>query len=147
LLGVEGSLGEENGVFLGSDSELVVESVVPDLLHVVPVGNDTVLNGVLQGKDTSLGLSLISGLSAGAQVAGAVSLPNVRVLLTHTDHDTLVSGSTDDGTVISTYLLCGSQDLREDSSGSIISGETGLAHTGTIVNDLDVSLRTVFRRL
>jgi hypothetical protein len=60
LLGVEGSLGEENGVFLRSDSKLVVESVVPDLLHVVPVGNDTVLNGVLQGKDTSLGLGLVS---------------------------------------------------------------------------------------
>lgn len=34
---------------------------------------------------------------------------------------------------------CEECGLREDSSGSIISGETGLAHTGTIVNDLDVS--------
>jgi len=25
---------------------------VPDLLHVVPVGDDTVLNGVFQGEDT-----------------------------------------------------------------------------------------------
>jgi hypothetical protein len=105
LLGVEGSLGEENGVFLRSDSELVVESVMPDLLHVVPVGNDTVLNGVLQGKDTSLGLSLISGRSARAQASEPMSLPNVRVLLTHTDHDTLVSGSTDDGTVISSEQI------------------------------------------
>lgn len=29
---------------------------------------------------------------------------------------------------------------REDGSGSIVTGETSLAHTGTIVNDLDVSL-------
>jgi hypothetical protein len=34
--------------------------VVPDLLHVVPVGDDTVFDGVLQGQDTSLGLSFIS---------------------------------------------------------------------------------------
>jgi len=35
-LGVEGSLGEEDGVLLGSNAKLVVEGVVPDLLHVVP---------------------------------------------------------------------------------------------------------------
>ena len=46
------------------------------LLHVVPVGNDTVLDGVLEGKDTSLALGLIA---------------DVRVLLGHigsrTAHD------------------------------------------------------------
>ena len=97
LLGVEGSLGEQNGVLLGSDSELVVEGVVPNLLHVVPVGDNTVLNGVLQGKDTTLGLSLISGRQL-VLAEKEIGLPNVRVLLTHTDHDPLVSGSTDDGT-------------------------------------------------
>merc|ERR1712035_256021 len=44
-LGVEGGLGEEGGVLLWGDSELVVEGVVPDLLHIVPVGDDTVLDG------------------------------------------------------------------------------------------------------
>jgi hypothetical protein len=72
-LGVDGSLGEQDGVLLGGDTQLVVEGVVPNLLHVVPVGNDTVLNGVSQSQDTTLGLSLIT---------------NVRVLLTHTNHDT-----------------------------------------------------------
>merc|ERR1712193_63305 len=38
-LGVEGSLGQEDGLLLGGDTELVVEGVVPDLLHVVPVGD------------------------------------------------------------------------------------------------------------
>ena len=51
-LGIEGSLSEEDGVLLGGDTQLVVEGVVPDLLHVVPVGDDTVLNGVFQGEDT-----------------------------------------------------------------------------------------------
>merc|ERR550534_1385708 len=81
-LGVEGSLSEEDGLFLRSNTELVVEGVMPDLLHIIPVGDDTVLNGVLQGEDTSLGLGLIS---------------NISVLLSHTDHDSLVAGAADNG--------------------------------------------------
>merc|ERR1712223_345658 len=34
-LGVEGSLSQEDGLLLGGNTELVVEGVVPDLLHVV----------------------------------------------------------------------------------------------------------------
>ena len=45
-LGVEGSLSEQDGVLLGGNTQLVVEGVMPDLLHVVPVGDDTVLDGV-----------------------------------------------------------------------------------------------------
>merc|ERR1719481_799119 len=70
-LGVEGSLSEEDGLLLGGNTELIVEGVMPDLLHVIPVGDDSVLNGVLEGKDTSLGLGLIS---------------NIGILLSHTDH-------------------------------------------------------------
>merc|ERR1719457_262930 len=81
-LGVEGSLSEEDGLLLRGNTELVVEGVVPDLLHIIPVGDDTVLNGVLQGKDTSLGLSLIT---------------DIGILLTHTDHDTLVAGTANNG--------------------------------------------------
>ena len=53
-LGVEGSLGEQDGMLLWSDAEFVVEGVVPNLLHVIPVGDNTVLDGVLEGKDTTL---------------------------------------------------------------------------------------------
>jgi len=60
-LRVERSLGEEDGMLLGSDSKLVVEGVVPDLLHVVPVGDDSMLDGIFESKDTSLGLSFIAG--------------------------------------------------------------------------------------
>ena len=72
--GVEGSLGEENGVLFWGDSQLVVEGMMPDLLHVVPVCDDAVLDGVFQGKDTSLALSLIS---------------HIAVFLAHTNHDAL----------------------------------------------------------
>merc|ERR1712242_250069 len=68
-LGVEGSLSKEDGLFLWGNTELVVEGVMPDLLHIIPVGDDTVLNRVLQGEDTSLGLGLIT---------------YIGVLLTHT---------------------------------------------------------------
>merc|ERR1711889_44156 len=105
-LGVEGSLSEEDGLFLRGNTELIVEGVVPDLLHVIPVGDDSVLNGVLEGEDTSLGLGLIT---------------NIGILLSHTDHHTLVAGTANNG--------------GEDSSRSIISSKSSLAHAGAIVNN------------
>jgi len=105
-LWVEWGLGEEGWALLWGDSELVVVGVVPDLLHIVPVGDDTVLDWVLQGEDTSLGLSLVS---------------DVAVLLAHTDHDTLVSWSTNDG--------------WEDGSWSIVTGETALAESGSVIDN------------
>merc|ERR1719275_592050 len=105
-LGVEGSLSEEDGLFLWGNTELIVEGMMPDLFHVIPVGNDTVFNGVFQGEDTSLGLSFIS---------------NIGILLSHTDHDTLVTGRANNG--------------WEDSPGGVITSESSFAHAGTIVND------------
>ena len=72
--GVEGSLCQEDGMLLWGHTQLVVEGVMPDLLHIVPVGDDTVLDGVFQGEDTSLALSLIS---------------HIAVLLSHTHHHSL----------------------------------------------------------
>merc|ERR1719239_304545 len=77
---------------------------MPDLLHVVPVGDDAVLDGVLEGEDTSLGLSLVS---------------NVRVFLSHTHHHALMPGASDDG--------------GEHSPRGVISGETGFTHARAIV--------------
>ncbi|KFO05894.1 hypothetical protein N312_09305, partial [Balearica regulorum gibbericeps] len=73
-LGVKGGLSEQGGVLLRGYTQLIVEGVVPDLLHVVPVCDDAVFNGVLQGQDTSLALGFIS---------------YIGVLLTHTHHDAL----------------------------------------------------------
>lgn len=42
---VQGDLSEQNGVLVWRNLELIVEGVVPDLLHIIPVHNDTVLNG------------------------------------------------------------------------------------------------------
>jgi hypothetical protein len=73
-LGVEGSLSQEDGLLLWGNAELIVEGVMPDLLHIIPVGDDAMLNRVLQGKDTSLGLGLVT---------------DIGILLSHTNHDTL----------------------------------------------------------
>merc|ERR1712100_275773 len=48
-LGVEGSLSQEDGLFLRGDTEFIVEGVMPDLLHVIPVGDDIVFNWVFEG--------------------------------------------------------------------------------------------------
>merc|ERR1712088_142473 len=105
-LGVEGSLSKEDGLLLGCNTEFIVEGVMPDLLHIIPVGDDTVFNRVLQGEDTSLGLSLVT---------------DIGILLTHTDHDTLVAGASNDG--------------GEDSPGGVITSESSLAHAGAIVDN------------
>merc|ERR1711862_842805 len=105
-LGVEGSLSKEDGLLLGCNTEFIVEGVMPDLLHIIPVGDDAVFNGVLQGEDTSLGLSFIT---------------DIGILLTHTDHDTLVAWASNNG--------------WEDSPGGVITSKTSLAHAGAIVNN------------
>merc|ERR1719334_751177 len=105
-LGVEGRLGEQHWVLLWRNTQLVVEGVMPDLLHVVPVGDDSVLDGVLEREDTTLALGLIS---------------HIAVLLSHTHHHTLMPGSAHDG--------------GEHGSWSVISSEAGLAHAGAVVHD------------
>merc|ERR1712078_380261 len=105
-LGVKGSLSQEDGLLLRGNTEFIVEGVMPDLLHIIPVGDDTMLNRVLEGEDTPLGLGLVS---------------NIGVLLTHTDHHTLMTGATNNG--------------WEDSPRGVITGKTSFAHAGAIVND------------
>ena len=47
-------------MLLGGNTELVVVGVMPDLLHIVPVGHDAALYGVLQVEDISLALGLVT---------------------------------------------------------------------------------------
>ena len=47
-------------MFFRSDTEFVVEGVMPDLFHIIPVGYDAVLDGVLEGQYTALGLGLVA---------------------------------------------------------------------------------------
>jgi len=103
-LGVKRSLSQEDGLFLRGNTEFIVEGVMPDLLHIIPVGDDTVFNGVFQGKDTSLGLGFIT---------------DIAVFLTHTNHNTLMARTANNG--------------WEDGSWCIVSGETALNKSGSVV--------------
>lgn len=85
-LGVDGRFGKENWVLFRGNAQLVVEGVMPNLLHVIPVGDNAVLDWVSQGEDATLRLCLIS---------------DVRVLLTHTNHDAMMTRSSDDGSCAS----------------------------------------------
>merc|ERR1712212_15149 len=98
-------------MLLWGNSELVVEGVMPDLLHVIPVGDNAVLNGVLQGQDTPLGLGLIS---------------DIGILLTHSHHHSLMSWPSNNG--------------GEDSSWSVITSKASLAHSGAIVDHQSCNL-------
>jgi hypothetical protein len=66
-------------VLVRGNSKFVEEAVMPDLLHVVPIVDNTVLDGIGNLEDTLLSLSFLS---------------DVAVLI-HTNHDVFVFGSTD----------------------------------------------------
>jgi hypothetical protein len=71
--------------------------MVPDLLHIIPVANNTMLDRVLQGQDTPLGLGLIT---------------NIRILLPHANHHTSVTGTPN--------------NTWENSSWCIVTSKTSL---------------------
>mmetsp|Transcript_813 Transcript_813/g.1942 ORF Transcript_813/g.1942 Transcript_813/m.1942 type:complete len:200 (-) Transcript_813:54-653(-) len=105
-LGVLGRLSQQDRVGLWGDSKLIVESVMPDLLHIIPVCNNSVLDRIFQSQHTSLRLGFVSDIS---------------IALLHTDHDTRLTGTSD--------------KRWEHRTGSVVSGKSGFAHSGTIVND------------
>ena len=107
-LGVHGSFSEEDVIFFGVNAEFIVEGVVPDEFHIVPVGNNTVFDGVGDGEDTTAGLSVIT---------------DEVVLLGGAKHS-LSGGS-----------LGATNNGGEDDTRSVITRETGLNHTGTVVTD------------
>jgi len=49
-------------VFLWGNAKLVVKGMMPNFLHVIPVGDDTVFDGIFEGENTTFGLSFIADL-------------------------------------------------------------------------------------
>merc|ERR1719402_220775 len=105
-LGVKGCFSEKNGVFLRSNTKLIVEGMMPDLFHVIPVSNDSMFNGILEGEDTPLTLGFIS---------------NIGILLSHAYHHTLMTWPPNNG--------------GKYGSWSIITSKACLAHARPIVNN------------
>jgi len=101
LLRVTGRFSEKATLYLSwVHSQLVVESMVPDLLHVVPGLNDTGVDWVGEVEDTFLLISFFT---------------NVKVFLA--------------GTVNGLLVLRSTHDSWEYGSWSLFSGETGLDHS------------------
>ena len=78
-LGVKGGFGEQHGALLWRDTEFVVEGVVPDFLHVIPVCDKTVVGRVLEGEDTTLRLGLITVGGWAQSVCSAFGLFGPRI--------------------------------------------------------------------
>merc|ERR1719262_1032416 len=102
---VQWGFSQQHRVLLRSHAELVVECVVPNLLHVVPIRDNAMLNRILQGQDTSLALGLIT---------------NIAVLLVHAYHDARHLWTANDG--------------GKHCARGIITGEACLAHATAIVH-------------
>ena len=111
-------------MFFRRCTQLVVESVVPYSLHVVPIRHDAVLDRVLEGQDTTLSLRLISDemvfpwqvsvseatcYATNRQSRGESKLHSAVKLLVHPDHDARHLRAPDDG--------------RKDCSGSVVARE------------------------
>lgn len=105
-LEVLGGLGQQDQVLLRGHAQLVIEGMVPYLLHVIPIVDNAMLNGVIEGQDAPLALSLIT---------------HVVVLLAHMHHNTLVSGLPYNG--------------WKHSSWDIISSRACLARARPIADD------------
>jgi hypothetical protein len=75
-LWVEWGFGQQHRVLFRRNTEFVIEGVVPDLLHIIPVVDNAMFDRVLQSQDTPLGLSLIA---------------NIRILLPHANHHASVT--------------------------------------------------------
>merc|ERR1711997_537973 len=95
----------EHLFILGCHPELIVERVMPDFLHVIPVGHNAMLNGILERQHSTFALGLVT---------------HVAVLLIHPNHDPRHLRSANDG--------------REDGTRSVITGKTCFAHTRAVVH-------------
>lgn len=74
---IEWGLCKQNRMLLGDNLELV-KDVPPKSFHIVPIGDDAVLNGVIQFKNTLVLLSCVS---------------DEDLIIVLRDHDFLINGS------------------------------------------------------
>ena len=96
--------------------ELIIKTMMPNLVHIFPVIHNTMLNGILQSKNTTLGQWL---------------LPNKTFFILHTTDNILEFRSTHNG--------------RERWSWSILAAHTCLTHSWAIVDDYGACIVTHFR--
>jgi hypothetical protein len=104
LLWVSWGLGEEGTLLIWRDAKLLVIAMMPDLLHIIPIVDDTVLDWVMELEDTSLLLGFLT---------------NIAILL-------LGGGD-------NRFLLWVTNNGWERAFWGLFGFETGFAHTGSII--------------
>jgi hypothetical protein len=75
VLWVQWCFGQQHWMFFGCDTQLVIERMMPDLFHIIPVGDNTVFDRILECENATFRLRFIA---------------DIRIFLTHTDHHTLI---------------------------------------------------------
>uniref|UniRef100_A0A2P2MF41 Actin n=1 Tax=Rhizophora mucronata TaxID=61149 RepID=A0A2P2MF41_RHIMU len=113
-LRVKGGLSQKHWMFLRSNTKLIIECVMPDLFHVIPIANYTMFNGVFQTQNTSLRLCFIT---------------YIGILLTHSNHYPSVSRS--------------AHNTGEHCSRSIITSKSSLHHSSSIVTNKRLNILCV----
>ena len=93
------------------DSQFVIEAVVPDFSHIIPIVYYTMLDGIAEFQDTFFGLGFFT---------------NIYIFVVHSDHNIFVFRPTDNG--------------WERGLGGIITGQTRFTHTWPVINDDRCSL-------
>ena len=94
--GVHIGLSEEDGTLVGGDLQDIAESVFPEQLHVIPVGDHAVGNGVLDFVEASL---------AAFEILSHVS---VELVAGGRDHNIVFRPSDSAIIILSTWMgLCG----------------------------------------
>jgi len=92
-------------VLLGTHTEFAIESVMPDLLHIIPVNNDAVFNGLLNLQNAAFALCLLT---------------NVDLALVETNHD---AGD-----------LWAADHSAENCTGCVVTCETRLTGSRSVVD-------------
>jgi hypothetical protein len=100
FLGILGGFSKKTGVFGGNDSEFIVEAMMPDFFHHIPIFDDSVFNRVGKFQNSSLDLGFRS---------------DVAIFIFNSHHDVLGFGFSDDG--------------GEHGSGGVFTGFSGFAHS------------------
>ncbi len=103
---IEWSFSKKNWMFFRCNTKFIVESMMPNFFHIIPVGNNAMFNGIFKSKNTPFWLCFIT---------------YIWIFLTHTNHNTLMTGSTNNWWKYCTW--------------SIITSKTGFTHATTIINN------------
>lgn len=104
-LGITRSFSEKGRMLVWWNSEFIIEAMMPNFFHVIPVVNDTVLDGVSEFENSLLGLGFFSDVA----------------VFVHTNHDI--------------FILRSSDNWGEGWSGGIITWQSSFAHSWSIVNN------------